>query len=139
MNIFASNSIRINNIIGINNTLTINYKNIPILDSKLDLIEDDIETLHSQLQEALRHNLSEVQNIKQKISDLISEKDSIQSSYKRAKIIITNGLKANNSIKFFIHDKELSFSSQAENYSTFKLLIDSSTITLSPTQEQIFI
>jgi len=139
LKVFASNSITINNILGINNTLTINYKDIPILDSKLDLIEDDLNTLNSQLKEALKHNLSEIQNIKQKILNLTSEKNSILNSYKRAKIIITNGLRANNTIKFFVHDKQLSFSSQDENHSTFKLLIDANTITLFPTQEQIFI
>ena len=139
LKIFASNSITINNVLGENNTLTINYKDIPILDSKIDLIDEDIETLNGQLQEARKHNLSEIKNIEQKILKLTSEKDSILSSYQTAKVIITNGLIANNSIKFFIDDKELSFVSQDENYSVFKLIIDANKITLSPTQKQIFI
>ena len=139
LNIFASNSISINNILGLNNTFTIDYKSIPILDSKLDLIAEDVDTLKNQLEDALKHNPSETETIEQKIFNLTFEKDAIVNSYKTATIIINNGLKAKNTIKFIVHDKQLVFSSENENYSTFKLIIDTNSITLSPTQKKILI
>ena len=138
LNIYASNSITVNLITGTNNTFKINYKDVPILNSKLDLIFEDLEDLEEELQRALKHNLSIVSDIKMKIQHLTMEKQSLHESYKYASILIKEPATQDNKIIFTLSaNTDITYITQAKPYSKFHLNITPTTITLSPTQTTI--
>lgn len=138
LKVFASNSITINLVSGEDNKFEIFYKNIPILQSKLELIDEDIDDLKFTLEEATRHNPSKVSSIKKEIQTLRDEKENILHSYKNAKITIKQPLRGLNSIIFKIDtENEILFKTQAEEYSAFFLEIDNNKYTLQPVGKSI--
>lgn len=138
LKIFASNSITIKVISGEDNKLKINYKDIPILISKIELINDDIEDLNFSLEEAQRHNSSMTNEIKNQIKSLKEEILKIKDSSKRATISIKEPLRGLNEITFRIDNKnELTFKTEALQYQPFYLEIDGDKITLHPTTKTI--
>jgi hypothetical protein len=133
LKIYASNSITIKHVSGEDNLFKINYKEIPILNSKINLIDDDIEELKFELQEATRHNISALPSIKEKIQNFKEEKNSIINSSKTAIINIQSKFHGLNRVVFIIDDEhELSFKTDAITYDTFHLEVNESTITLLP-------
>lgn len=129
--IYASHSINIESIHGEGNFLSIDYRNVPIIMSKIALIQEDIEELES---------VSDIKGLKNKI-ELQELKDAlaeIKDSVKTAKISVTNTFKGSNSIKFVINDtKEIDFQTQNVRYTAFHLEFKDNTITLQPTQKTI--
>lgn len=138
--IYASHSITIENINGENNTLKINYKEIPILVSKIDLIDDDIEELAFSLEKAKRDNSLLEKDIKIEIKNLQIEKDKIINSSQTAKITITKEITTQNTISFQINqEEEISYTTEVGLYTPFSLKFSQNTITLYPTQETIIL
>jgi len=140
LKIYASNSITIKNVSGEDNLFKINYKEIPILNSKLNLINDDIEELKFELQEATRHNRSAVSSIKEKIRHFKEEQNSIINSSKTATITIQSKLHGLNTVIFTIDDEhELSFKTDSTTYDTFHLEVNETKITLLPVNKSLSI
>jgi len=138
LKVFASNSITIKLVSGEDNKFKINYKEIPIVMSELKFIENDIEELKYLLEEALRHNISKVETIKEEIAKLRAKKKELKLSYTKAKIDIKNPLHGLNHIIFTIDkDNELLFKTAQERYSPFYLEIDDTKITLHPVNKSI--
>lgn len=138
MKIYASNSITIRLVSGEDNLFKINYRDIPILNSKLDLIDDDIEDLKYSLEEAERHNILQIPLIKEKIEHFKSEQRIIRDSTMHAKISIEKPLLGLNTIVFSItEDKELIYKTDARSYKPFHLSIDNDIITLHPVGKTI--
>ena len=134
LKIFASESISIRLVSGEDNKFIINYKNIPILTSKLSLIDDDITELKEQLKEATRHNLSQVTPIKDKIKKFRDMQDEILNSVFQANISIKKAFKGLNNIQFSINDEdELIFKTDTKEYTPFYLKKDQDRIILHPT------
>ena len=138
LKIFASNSISIKLVSGEDNKFKIHYKDIPIIISELEFIENDIEDLKYLLEEALRHDNSKVENIKKEIKNLKSQKKKLKLSYTTAKIDIKNPLRGLNHILFTIDSQnELHFKTGEEKYSPFYLEINENKITLLPVNKSI--
>ena len=138
VNIYASNSINIEFISGDNNNLYIDYEEIPILVSKIDLIKDDIEDLELSLDNAKRDNSSLEKDIDKEIFRLNAELQRIENSSKTAKISIKNTLEGSATIIFNIDDEnEIVFETKKEKYSTFELETIKNKIILHPTQQTI--
>jgi Flagellar Assembly Protein A N-terminal region len=138
LKVYASNSITIKLISGEDNLLHIGYKQIPVLKSKIDFIHTDIEDLKYSLEEARRHNHSEIQPIQKKIQDLKNEANSIITAYKDAKITIEQPCRGLNNIIFSIDDDhEISYKTEERQYSTFYLELDENKITLLPIKKSI--
>lgn len=138
--VYASNSITIEHISGKNNKLFINYKEVPILMSKLDLIKDDIQELNKSLEEAHRDNSSLEKEIEVEIQRLHQEMQNIQNSTINAKITIEKPVKTKNMITFEIDDSNIiSFETQKSTYSSFFLSSEEDKITLQPTQQTIIL
>ena len=138
LKVFASNSITIKLVSGEDNKFKIHYKDIPIIMSELDFIDNDIEDLKYQLEEANRHNRSKVEIIKKNIEHLRAKKKEIQLSYTKAKIHIKNPLHGLNHIIFTIDSQnELLFKTAEEAYSPFQLEINENKITLLPVNKSI--
>jgi len=133
LKVYASNSITIKLVSGENNLFKINYKEIPILNSKIDLIDDDIKELKYELTEATRHNPSAIPLIKEKIKNFKEEQESIINSTKLASITLKSPLHGLNTITFTLDDEnELNFKTDAISYEKFYLEIDEDNITLQP-------
>lgn len=140
LKVYASNSITVRLVSGEDNLFKINYRDIPILQSKIDFIEKDIEELKYKLQEAKRHSLSRVEDIQKEIQKLKNEKDAIQNSYKTATITIKEPFQGLNTIVFTIDDShEISFKTEAVAYSPFFLSIQETLITLQPVKKTLII
>ncbi len=140
LKVYASNSITIKHVSGEDNLFKINYKDIPILNSKINLINADIENLKFKLEGAVRHSQTKVPQIKQEIKNLRDEKNIIKTSYKDAKISIERTLNGLNNILFAIDDKnEIRFKTEALAYTPFYLEIEEDKITLLPTNKSISI
>ena len=138
LKVYASNSISINLISGEDNKLKINYKDVPILISKIKFIKEEIEELEFSLEEANRHNSSIVNGIKSEIKKLKQEILDIQNSVNRAKISIEKPLIGLNTIIFSIDDEnEITFKTNSKEYTPFYLEITEDKITLHPTNQII--
>jgi len=138
LKVYASNSITIKLVSGEDNLFKINYRDIPILNSKINLINADIENLKFKLEEAQRHSQSKVPHIKKEIAILKNEQKSIENSYMNAKISIEKPLNGLNNIVFVIDDEnEIKFKTEPLSYTPFYLEIEEDKITLIPTDKSI--
>ena len=140
LKVYASNSITIDLVSGEDNIFKINYKDVPILNSKIELIQEDIEDLKYSLEEAQRHNISQVDTIKKKIQLLVDEKNSIKNSTTKAKITIKKPLIGLNTIIFTLNNTdELIYKTSSREYEPFYLEINEDKITLHPVNKTITI
>jgi len=140
LKIYASNSITIRLVSGEDNLFKINYRDIPVIQSKMDLIEKDIEELRYKLSEAKKHSPDKVKIFQEKINALKEEKKVIQDSYKDAKITVEQPFIGLNQIVFTIDDKhEIEYKTQARLYTPFYLEVQDNTITLHPVAKSITI
>ncbi|EQB40137.1 hypothetical protein M947_03695 [Sulfurimonas hongkongensis] len=138
LKVYASESIEINLVSGEDNLFKINYKDIPILNSKVELLNEDINKLKDELEDAKRHNISKVQKIQDEIKLLKEEIVTIQNSALRAKITIHKPLKGLNSIVFTLaNSQELVYKTQARKYKPFYLNLEDDKITLEPVKKSI--
>ena len=135
---YASNSITVKLVSGEDNLFKINYRDIPILNSKINLINADIENLKFKLEEAQRHSQSKIPHIKKEIASLKNKQKSIENSYIDAKISIEKPLTGLNNIVFVIDDEnEIKFKTDTLAYTPFYLEIEEDKITLIPTDKSI--
>ena len=133
LKVYASNSITIRHVSGEDNLFKINYKDIPILNSKIDLINEDIEDLKYLLEDSGRHDLSKAAEIKKKIKEFKKEKESIINSTKEAKITIEKPVRGLNIINFTLpNGQTLIYRTKSETYEPFYLDITEEKITLKP-------
>ncbi len=139
LKVYASESITIRLVSGEDNIFKINYKDIPILNSRVDLITQDLDELKFSLEEAQRHNKSEIEKIKEEIKKLKSEIQSIKDSTLKATISIEKPLRGLNSIIFTLDNgEELIYKTEAQSYKPFYLEVSEEKITLHPVKKQSF-
>jgi hypothetical protein len=140
LKVYASESITIRLVSGEDNIFNINYKQIPILNSKIDLINEDIENLKFELEEAHRHNKSKVPSIQEGIKEFKNEIQKIKNSALNATITIEQPLKGLNNIVFTLdNDEEIIYKTDAKSYEPFYLDISEEKITLQPVKKSIYI
>lgn len=140
LKVYASHSITIRHVSGEDNIFKINYRDIPVLNSKIDLLENDIEDFKYKLEEAQKHSQSKVPALKEKIKALKNEQNEITTSYLNATISIEKPLNGLNSIIFVIDDEnEIKFKTDATTYTPFYLEADENKITLKPVDKSISI
>lgn len=138
LKVYASNSITVKLVSGEDNLFKINYRDIPILSSKTNLINSDIENLKFKLEGALRHSQTKVPHIKQEIKSLKNEQNIIETSHMDAKISIERPFSGLNNIVFVIdNENEIKFKTEALAYTPFYLEIEEDKITLIPTDKSI--
>ena len=138
LTVYASRSIRINLINGSGNKLHINYHKVPILLSKLELIDEDIEDLNFLLDKAKQNNAWTQQDIKDEIKKLQLQKKEIIDSIYTAKISIKNEIKGKNLISFYIDENNtISWTTDRMKQQNFYLEFDKKHIILHPSQTTI--
>lgn len=133
LKVYASNSITIRLVSGEDNVFKINYRDIPILQSKIKYIKNDIEDLKYHLEEAKRHTKDRIPELTKKIKEFQEEEDLILHSYEKATIHIQNAFRGLNKIVFTIDEtNEIEFKTDKTEYSAFHLEINEESVTLQP-------
>ena len=136
--VYASNTINIEHISGKDNKLFINYKEVPILTSKVELIQDDIKELTISLYKARRDNSTLEKEIESELIHLEQEIQKIQNSVKTARISIQDPIKTKNTICFAVTDSDtLTYETKEGKYSSFYLCFEADKVTLKPTTQTI--
>lgn len=134
----ASNSIVIRAVIGEDNIFKISYKDVPILISKINLIDKDMLKLKTSIKELSNDEKSQKADMQSKIQKLEDEKLSIINSVKTAKISIEKKFIGLNTIIFTIDENhEIIFKTESIAYKPFYLEISSEKITLQPVNKSI--
>jgi len=105
-------------------TFKINYKEVPILESKIELIEDDILEYTEKLFEAKKHNPLEVPHLQNKIQELSVELKIILNSASNANIEIIGLVPKENNIVFTVENKDIAIITEEKNYKSFHLDIN---------------
>ncbi|MDX1295743.1 MAG: flagellar assembly protein A [Sulfurimonadaceae bacterium] len=134
LKVFATESITIKNLTGEDNLFTIDYSKIPIMQSRLEYIEEDIDEQRYYLDEAKRHREKDIPKINKRINTLKEEIREIKESCFHATITIQNRLNGLNTIRFGLpKNKEISFrTKEGIKYEPFYLERDEDDVTLQP-------
>ncbi|MFT5660369.1 MAG: hypothetical protein ACI9TV_001010 [Sulfurimonas sp.] len=132
--IYASNSITIESVNDSNNSFNINYQEVPILLSKIELIEEDIQELVFLLEKAKVNNAPSQKDIEGEIQRLRKELTFIEESSKSARISITNAVEDGNFISFTIKGHTIAYTTQNNCYTPFHLECTNTIVKLLPTQ-----
>ncbi|MDF1874377.1 hypothetical protein JHD48_01360 [Sulfurimonas sp. SAG-AH-194-I05] len=130
----ASKFIIIEHIHGLNNVLTIDYKQVPILISKLELINEDVEDLEKLLLQAQEENLDTQDDIEDELKHLKNEEKEIKNSVHSAKISITKKIMKANVLSFVTQeDQVISYTpEQNQEYKPFSLEFTKDFLILHP-------
>ncbi|MEA3373319.1 MAG: flagellar assembly protein A [Campylobacterota bacterium] len=134
LKVYATKSITIEQISGEDNLFVIDYKQIPIIKSRLEYIEEDIDELRYHLDEAKRHRESDVPKINKKITTLKAEVEAIKTSVFDATISIKERVKGINRISFSLpKNRELTFRTHENSkYEPFHIKHTDDRATLEP-------
>jgi len=138
LKVYASHSINIKLMSGENNRLEINYSHVPVMVSKIKLLEEEIDELVYSLQEAQRHNQAIVSSIEDDIKKNKQKILDIKNSVYDAKISIQGPIHESNKIIFSIDDEhKITVQTDAREYSPFYIKLNKNNITLYPTLQTI--
>ena len=140
LKVYAANSITIRLVSGEDNLFKINYRDVPILESKIKFIEEDIADLKYKLKGEKRYNPSKAEALEKEIQSLKNEKKAIQNSYKIATISVKEPFRGLNKIVFTVDDiHEIIYKTDTKAYTPFYLEIKENIITLHPVAESLVI
>jgi len=138
LKVYASHSISIRLVSGEDNFFTIGYQNIPIINSKVNFLEEEIEELKISLEEAKLHDIQKVEALQNTMKLLKVEINEIKESALTAKITIEKAFLGLNTIKFTLdNNEELSYKTQARSYSPFHLETTEDKIILRPVNTSV--
>jgi len=133
LKIYASNSITIRLVSGEDNIFKINSKEIPVVQTKIKYIEEELDDLKYKLEQATRFKPKDVKLIKDEITSLKEEKKNLIESYKTATISIEQPFRGLNHIIFTIDENhEIHYKTEAKAYLPFHLDVDNEKATLLP-------
>jgi hypothetical protein len=134
LKVYATESITVKNLTGEDNIFTIDYSKIPIMQSRLEYIEEDIDEQRYYLDEAKRHREKDIPKINKRINTLKEEIREIKESCFHATITIQNRLNGLNTVRFGLpKNKEISFrTKEGMKYEPFYLERDEDDVTLQP-------
>ena len=138
LKVYASDSINIKRVAGEDNVFKINYKDIPIVKSNIDFLNEEIEDLKFSLEEAKKHTIEKVPEIQLEIKILKNKVDTIIKSAQNAQISIEEPLSGLNTIIFTIDDNnEIIYKTQTKKYKPFHVEINEDEILLHPVDKYI--
>ena len=133
LKIYASNSITVRLVSGEDNIFKINYRDIPVLKSKITFIQEELDDLKYRLDQAKRFNRDDIKLLEDEIASLKIEEKKITESYKTATISVEQPFRGLNHIVFTIDEKnELHYKTDAKAYLPFHLKVEDEKITLLP-------
>jgi len=138
LKVYASHSITVRLVSGENNIFQIDYKNIPIINSKINFLEQDIDNIKFSLNEAKLNDIEKVSIFENNLKELQDEIKNIQESALTAKIRVEKPFLGLNTINFTLeNNNELIYKTQNRAYSPFYLEIKEDKIILHPVNVSI--
>ncbi len=134
LKVYATKSITIEKLTGEDNLFVIDYKEVPVIKSRLNFIEEDIDNYRYQLDEAKRHREQDVPKINKKITELKRELEEIKYCAFDATITIKEKVNGINRIIFALpKNKELTFRTRENmQYEPFHVTHTDTRATLEP-------
>ncbi len=135
LKVFASKSITIERILGEDNHLVIDYRKLPVLQSKLHFLNEEAEQLKWKYEDALKHSLEKRPALKQELEEKNQEIEDITFCHYNAVITIMAPITGLNTIEFAVVDKQTSLiyrTKEAKSFEPFSLRKSEDKITLEP-------
>lgn len=140
LKVYASDFIEIEQVKGEDNIFKINYRDVPIVKSKLNYINSEIDETKYEIEECKKNNLEKLPELKEKLTKLKNEALIITDSVQKAKISVKKTFNGLNTIIFTIDDKnEIFYKTQAQAYEPFYLEIKEEEVKLLPVNKYLII
>jgi hypothetical protein len=117
--IIAAKSISIKKLLTKNSVLKINYSEVPVIESKIELIEDDVNEYISKLTKAKKYNPLEIPHIKNNIQNLKKQLQDILNSTYNAQIQIGSVIPQNTHIIFSHNNNDIKYVTKNKQYKSF--------------------
>ena len=118
--VFASKSITIERISGEDNHFVIDYRKLPVLQSKLQYLTQEHEEIVDKYQDALKHHPTKVAAFKKELVDKEKEIDDIKLCHYNAVVTIMAPVNGLNTIEFVIAEKQTSLIYRTKEAKTFE-------------------
>lgn len=135
LKVFASKSITIERILGEDNHFVIDYRKLPVLQSKLQFLNEEREDLAWKYEDAKKHSAEKLPDIKAELQHKDDEIQEIKLSHYDAVITIMAPINGLNTIEFAVpeeHNSLIYRTKDAKHYEPFSLQIGEEQITLNP-------
>ena len=133
--VFASKSITIERILGEDNHFIIDYRKLPILQSKLQFLNDELEDLQWKHEDAKKHSKDKLPALKEDILKKEQAIKEIKFSHFDAVITIMASIDGLNTIEFSVPEKQSSLiyrTKEVKTFEPFYLKQSEEKITLEP-------
>jgi len=133
--VFASKSITIERLLGEDNHLIIDYRKLPVLQSKLEFLIEELEELQWKYEDAFKHSKDKLPELKTEMAKKEQEIDEIKLSHYDAIITIMAPVDGLNTIEFSIPEKQKSLiyrTKEAKTFEPFYLRQNEDKIVLEP-------
>ena len=135
LKVFASKSITIERVLGEDNHFVIDYRKLPVLQSKLQFLVDEAEELKWKYEDALKHSLEKRPAIKEELEKKEEEIQEIKLSHYNAVITIMAPVNGLNTIEFAVVEKQSSLiyrTKDARSFEPFSLRKTEDKVILEP-------
>lgn len=135
LKVFASKSITIERVLGEDNYFTIDYRKLPVLQSKLRFLQDELDDLKWKYEDSLKHSPEKRQGLKEEIDNKEAEINEIKLSHYDAVVTIMAPVNGLNTIEYKIAEKQQSIiyrTKEAKTFAPFSIRKEDDKITLDP-------
>ena len=135
LKVFATKSITIERIMGEDNHFIIDYRKLPILQSKLQFLNEELEELQWKYEDAKKHSEDKLPELKKLINEKQNAINEITLSHFDAVITIMAPVDGLNTIEFSIPEKQTSIvyrTKEPKTFEPFYLRQNDVNITLEP-------
>jgi len=135
LKVFASRTITIERILGEDNHFVIDYRKIPVIQSKLKFLNDEKNDIKWEYDDAKKHSPAKLENLKTELAKKEEEIDAIKLCHHDAVITIMAPITGHNIIEFCIPEKQTSLiyrTNEAQKFEPFHLDTTEDHIILEP-------
>jgi len=135
LKVFASKSITIERILGEDNHFVIDYRKLPVIQSKLQYLNEELEEAQWKYEDAKKHSKEKLPELQEIVEKKESDIKEIKLSHYDAVITIMAPVDGLNTIEFSIPEKQTSLiyrTKEAKSFEPFSVQQDEEKITLQP-------
>lgn len=120
LKVFASKTITIERLLGEDNHLIIDYRKLPIVQTRLQYLNDEYDDLKWKCDEAKKHSPQKLESLKEELQSKEEEINAIKLSHYDAIITIMAPVNGLNTIEFAIPEKQTSLIYRTKEPKTFE-------------------
>jgi len=120
LKVFASKSITIERILGEDNHFVIDYRKLPVLQSKLQYLSDEHDEIAWKYEDAKKHSPEKLEELKKELDKKESEINDIKLCHYDAVITIMSPVDGLNTIEFAIPEKQTALIYRTKEAKTFE-------------------